>query len=100
MPDMASDFPSTNYSVPCLAQCFDAMSGVKKLMKVHAVSDYHTLACHPSNEASNQFSPVIQVQKSAAKNIVWVQWLCTYHPSSQLGCWLPVTHEEAMQMKI
>jgi len=27
---------------------FWPMSGVKKLMKVHAVSDYHTLACHPS----------------------------------------------------
>ena len=26
----------------------DAMSGVKKLTKVHAVSDCHTLACHPS----------------------------------------------------
>ena len=48
MPDMASGFPSTDCSVPCLAPFFDAMSGLKKLTKVHAVSDYHTLACHPS----------------------------------------------------
>jgi len=34
--------------MPCLASFFDAMSGVKKLTEVHAVSDYHTLACHPS----------------------------------------------------
>ena len=42
MPDMASGFPSTDYSVPCLARFFDAMSGVEKLMEVHDVSDYHT----------------------------------------------------------
>jgi len=31
-----------------MAPFFDAMSGVKKLTKVHAVSDHTTLACHPS----------------------------------------------------
>jgi len=35
--------------MPCLASFFDAMSGVKKLTKVHVVSDYTTLACHPSD---------------------------------------------------
>jgi len=49
MPDMASGFPSTDYSVPCLAPFFNAMSGVKKLTEVHAISDYHTLTCHPSH---------------------------------------------------
>ena len=50
MPDMASGFPSTDYSVPCLAPFFDAMSGVKKLWKVHAVSDYQGWAGTRSKE--------------------------------------------------
>jgi len=49
---MASGFPSTDYSVPCLALFFDAMSGVKKLTKVHAISDYYILAYHPSTAAN------------------------------------------------
>jgi len=48
MPSMAAGFPATDYSVPRLALFFDARHGVKKLTNVHAVSDYHTLACHPS----------------------------------------------------
>jgi len=47
MSDMGIGFPSTDYSVPCLAPFFDTMYGVKNLTKVHAVNDYHTLACHP-----------------------------------------------------